>query len=58
MDQSFYPKNSTQNCQKSTYTRNFESINFTPVIIGHAKLIFQFFSQKLTNRMNSNFYRL
>ena len=38
-----------------------ELVNFTPVIVGHTKpifFIFQFFSQKIPNRMNSNFYRL
>ena len=62
MDQSFCPQNSTENYQKSTSTKNFEAIvNFIPEIVGHTKLIFfifQFFPHKLTNRMNSNFYRL
>ena len=36
-------------------------VNFTPVIIRHTKLVFfisQFFSQKLTKRMDQTFYRL
>ena len=37
-----------------------DEVIFTPVIVGHTKLIlfiFQFFPQKLINRMNSNFYK-
>ena len=46
MDQSFSPKNSAESYPKSIY-EEFQSdeVNFTPVIVGHTKLIlFSFFN--------------
>ena len=54
------PKELGRELSKSYLYKEFGSdlVNFTPVIVGHTKhifFIFQFFSQKLTNRMNSIF---
>ena len=60
MDQ-FLPKELDRELSKIYLYKEFwnDEVNFTPVIVEQTKFIFfifQFFSQKLTNRMNSNFH--